>query len=126
MNQAVFLLFTLSILTMAVLHSIALTFSLYWVYLWLDIPMHILGGATVALGYQSKFLLKRIEHRLSFGLPATVLFVLMIGGAWEVYEYLVDPILTEYGIDTVLDLVMDAVGAMFGYVVARGMKHLEP
>ncbi len=124
-NQVVFLLFALGVTTLAILHGIALMFSLYWVYLWLDIPMHILGGATAALWYQSRFLLRGFEDRLSFGLIATIVFALVIGGAWEVYEYVVDPILTEFGVDTVIDLVMDTVGAVIGYMVARAMMRLE-
>lgn len=125
MYQAVFLLFTLSMLTLAVLHGIALMFSLYWVYLWLDIPMHFLGGATVALGYQSRFLVHRFERYLSFGFGATLGAVLFVGGAWEVYEYLVDPILTEFGIDTVVDLIMDVLGGVAGYFVARAVIQLD-
>lgn len=124
-NNAVFLLFALGITTLAIMHCIALMFSLYWVYLWLDIPMHILGGATVALWYQSRFLLRRFERKLSFGLTATIVFALAVGGVWEVYEYFVDPVLTEFGVDTLVDLVMDTVGAVIGYVVARAMTRLE-
>lgn len=124
-NQVVFLLFALGVTTLAILHGIALMFSLYWVYLWLDIPMHILGGATAALWYQSRFLLSRFEDRLSFGLGATIVFALVIGGAWEVYEYFVDPILTEFGIDTAIDIVMDTLGAVIGYTVARSVSRLD-
>jgi hypothetical protein len=124
-NQVVFLLFVLAITTLAVVHSTALMFSLYWVYLWLDIPMHILGGAVVALWYQSRFLIRKFEHRLSFGFLPTIAFALAVGGAWEVYEYMVDPILTEFGIDTVIDLIMDTVGAIIGYGVARSVQRLD-
>jgi hypothetical protein len=125
MSQAVFLLFTLSIVILAVLHGAALVFSLYWVYLWLDVPMHFLGGAVVALGYQSRFMLGKVAHRLSFGLPTTLLMVLVVGGLWELYEYIVGPILPGYAKDTVIDIVMDVLGGLVGYATARAVMRLE-
>jgi hypothetical protein len=124
MHPTIFLLFTLSITMLAVLHTTALMFSLYFVYLWLDIPMHILGGATVALGYQSRFLLSRYAHRLSFGLCATLGAVLLVGILWELYEFSVGPLLNGYILDTALDIVMDICGALIGYGTARAVAKL--
>lgn len=125
MQKTVFLLFTLSVTTLAVLHALALTFYLYWVYLWFDIPMHILGGATVALGYQSRFLISRAAPVLSFGFRATIVAVLFVGGLWEVYEYFVGPPMnTGYVFDTTLDFAMDVVGAGIGYSVAKAVQKL--
>lgn len=124
MQKTVFLIFALSIIVLAVLHTLSLVFSLYWVYEWLDIPMHALGGATVALGYQSRFGLTRYSDRLSFGFLGTIGAVMFVGVSWEVYEYIVGPILPGYAIDTATDLVMDAVGACIGYVVAKAVAQL--
>lgn len=125
MQKTVFLLFTLSIITLAVLHALALTFYLYWVYLWFDIPMHVLGGATIALGYQSRFLISRFAPALSFSLWGTVAAALFVGGLWEAYEYAVDPSLTiDYAFDTALDFAMDVVGAAIGYSVAKTVQKL--
>jgi hypothetical protein len=124
MHATIFLLFTLSITMLAVLHTTALIFSLYWVYLWLDIPMHILGGATVALGYQSRFMLGRFEETLTFGLCATIGAALTIGLLWEVYEFSVGPLLPGYVLDTAIDLSMDVVGAIIGYATARAVAKL--
>ncbi len=124
MQKTVFLIFALSIIVLAVLHTLSLVFSLYWVYEWLDIPMHALGGAMVALGYQSRFGLTRYSDRLSFGFLGTIGAVMFVGVSWEVYEYIVGPILPGYVIDTATDLVMDAVGACIGYVVAKAVAQL--
>ncbi len=125
MHSAVFLLFSLAITTLAIVHGIALAFSLYWVYLWLDIPMHALGGVSVALGYQSRFMLSRAQPLLSFGFFATLCAVLVVGLTWEVYEYIVGPILPGYAIDTAIDIVMDILGGTLGYALARAMRSLS-
>lgn len=126
MQRFVFLFFALSLLTLAGLHAAALTFYLYWVYLWFDIPMHILGGATVALGYQSRFGLSKFAHKLSFGLISTLLFVLAVGLVWEGYEYVVAPTFKEgYLEDTIIDIVMDLLGGLIGYAVARALQKLS-
>lgn len=124
MKKTVFFLFTLSIVLLFVMHTAALLFSLYWIHPWLDIPMHALGGATVALGYQSQFLLSRYRDRLSFGYYATICVVLVVGILWEVYEAVVGPILPGYMLDTSIDIVMDILGASIGYVVGRAIMKL--
>src|SRR3989344_5622067 len=37
------------LLIVAMLHSAAIYFSLYWIYRWFDMPMHFLGGLLVGL-----------------------------------------------------------------------------
>lgn len=126
MQSLVFLFFTLSLLTLAGLHAAALTFYLYWIYLWFDIPMHILGGATVALGYQSRFGLSRYAPRLSFGILSTLLCVIVVGVLWEGYEYVVaPPIKAGYAFDTLTDLVMDIGGGTIGYIVAKSLQKIS-
>lgn len=39
-----------SLVTLALVHYLSFEFFLYWKYLWLDIPVHILGTITVAFG----------------------------------------------------------------------------
>ena len=120
------LFFALSLITLAGLHAAALTFYLYWIYLWFDMPMHVLGGATVALGYQSKFLLGRFSSSLSFTPVGTLLFVFVIGVSWELYEFTLSPALKDfyYFRDTLSDLSMDIIGGTIGYIVARALQKL--
>lgn len=124
MLPTVFMLFVISISVLFAVNTAALMLSLYWVYPWLDIPMHALGGVTVALGYQSRFILSRYKHKLSFGFLATVGFVMLIGVLWEVYEFIVGPLLPGYLLDTLTDLVMDFLGGVLGYIVARAVIRL--
>ena len=96
----------------------------YWTYRWLDLPMHVLGGMWVGLvalwlwyysGYQHK------TSRIAVS-PLTVALVggLVFGVAWEAYEFLVwiigAGLPVNYVTDSVLDLVMDVLGASIAFM----------
>jgi hypothetical protein len=121
-HKNTFILLVISVVTLAMLQAVALYFSLYWTHRWLDIPMHALGGATVALGYQSRFLLKRFESTLSFDFFSTILFVLAVGLVWEVYEYGVGTPVAGLTLDSVIDIGMDMIGGTVGYIVAKSVS----
>ena len=126
MQNPLFYFFGLSLILLACFHAVALTFSLYYIYLWFDIPMHILGGITIALGYQSAYIFKKYAQFLPRTFLATLAAALVIGGGWEVYEYAVG-VMTG-GIfsasDTLQDIVMDAIGGAVGFVVAKAIRTL--
>jgi hypothetical protein len=114
----------LFIWTIAFMHIAAEQLYLYWTYRWLDIPMHFLGGAWVGLAalwlwYYSGHL-RRKEG------PATRPLLVALGGGlafglvWEVYEFLIwmfggAGLPLNYVSDSLLDLVMDASGAVFAF-----------
>jgi hypothetical protein len=117
MNQvSLKIIFYLS-LVLAILHGLAMYFDLYFFIWWLDIPMHVLGGALVA--YVACFLYQRlctsgvvIEQRTAmYGVIfASVLFV---GVAWEYFEYSKDltfNTIGSYRMDVIKDIVMDLLG----------------
>jgi len=97
---------------LAVLHVVALDQYLYWKYLWLDIPMHALGGVVIG-AFVAPFM--HGKHTLWFFLWCASLFI-----AWEIFEYVSDisrgPDLVP---DTLLDLCMDTLGACVPYALAR-------
>ncbi|MDP3763081.1 MAG: hypothetical protein Q8Q92_00225 [bacterium] len=97
-----------------VLNLIALTLYLYWTMGWYDIMMHFLGGITI--GMLVIWFLK-IEDRSLKSFLTAVAWVIVVGGAYEVFEYVNDLTFStqEYSIDTAIDLVMDALGAIFAY-----------
>lgn len=96
-----------------ILHFSAVANSLYWFLPWLDIPMHILGGAWVAMLY---FWLypknKSIVNCLSF--------VALLAVFWEFAEFFVDhlPFLEKFGsfqgdvADTMGDLFFSLLGGL--------------
>lgn len=120
----IFFLITGSIL--AVTHVLALKFYLYWRYLWLDMPMHFLGGVVVGL-----LLYTLYDLRLSL-VPRTprwftvVLFVLMVAMMWEIYEVLIGiPMLEDYLFDTVSDLIFGGVGGVVAFLLGNQFRKLS-
>lgn len=112
---------------MAIVHLIALQLYLYWRFWWLDIPMHVLGGAVAAFGV---FAFRDLSLP-GFGLLAkrlclVMLFVVLVMIAWEVFEVWAGiPIQDDYVLDTSIDLTMGFIGGLLGYVVARNLDKLQ-
>ncbi len=112
-------LFLLALSVMAIAHSVFSAFFLYWSYPWIDVPMHLLGGMVVALGFLTYVPLARMRTRRP--LLVTLGAVLVVGCAWEVFEFHSGITLTERlpVLDTALDLVCDLLGGMAGYVCVQ-------
>lgn len=89
---------------------------------WIDIPLHLMGGAWVALLFfrlfGDLFFEKLYEHKYEAArvLILAVAFSVLIGVFWEFFEYL----LTQYTpiefqgslTDTMGDLLMDILGSL--------------
>jgi len=111
---------------LAASHYLSLEFYLYWRYLWLDIPMHTLGGMVAALGLFVPYDLQLPlpERWLSFW-PAMT-FVLIIILSWEVYEVMIGiPIDPTYIADTLTDILVGLFGGMVGYRVGTRVYELS-
>lgn len=103
-----------SSILLAVFHFWALADFLYWRYRWFDIPMHVLGG--VAIGAFAVILLRSYRPISYF------FFVLSAAVAWEVFEHYASIATVpgeSYVLDTMHDLLNDALGAVLVYIVAR-------
>lgn len=97
---------------LALVHIIALEGYLYWHYVWLDVPMHFLGG--LAIGTFLVGFLIRFRPRLY-----VVLFVLLML-SWEAFEFAFGvPKESNFYFDTSLDLLMDTLGGVTAYAIAR-------
>ena len=101
----------------------SLTDALYDRVWWYDIPMHLAGGAAVALGMH--LALASLERRkLTPRLPPCLrlLFLVaaaaLVGVAWELYEFLMDlyvhlgPVVQPSVADTMKDFANDLIGAV--------------
>jgi len=120
--DTVFILFFISLVTLAIVHVFAQIFFLYWLYLWFDIPVHFLGGIVVALGYQSASSLRIMLPKTWLNILPTIIFVMLVSVAWEIFEVVADVPFTE---DTAFDLIIDFFGGIGGYFLAVKMRSLE-
>jgi hypothetical protein len=108
------LLVTLALsLAVISLHLYALEHFWYWKHRWFDIPMHVLGGATVGAFFIALTDTKRPLAYLGG--------MFLIGAGWEVMEYTNNITSGEpgYWFDTLHDILDDAIGAIIAYVIAR-------
>lgn len=120
-------IFTLSVLIL-VLHLLASEFFWYWKFWWFDILMHLLGGFVIGL------CVLWVIHKMTWRGSTLAMFVgvvtatLVIGIGWEVFEYIYGIAGKDnYQVDTVTDLIMDAIGAVLAckYVYKRH-QHIVP
>lgn len=118
--------FLTAISVLAVVHVLAVELFLYWRYHWLDIPMHALGGAAVALSFFALHdLFPKYPKRLLYPTPV-LLLTLLVALMWEVFELKAGiPIEEHFAIDTTVDLIMDMLGGILGYVVGYAVSSLD-
>ena len=122
--NTVFFLIASSILL--VVHLLATKLYLYWLFSWIDIPVHFLGGSVVALGVFSAYDLRLPLPKRWLSFVPVFLFVLMIALAWEVYEIEIGiRIDANYVTDTLTDIFMGMFGGAVGYVVGNRLYSLK-
>ncbi len=116
------ILFFIALTTLALLHQLALMYSLYWVYAWFDVPMHFLGGVIIGLGTQTALFRRVMPIRVET-IWMCLVVVFAVGIAWEIFEWwfvLADAV--NYKLDTLSDLVFDLMGGTVGYMIATLYK----
>lgn len=97
---------------LAVLQHVAVDNYLFWIYPWFDVPMHYIGGVAIAA-----FL---VALSPKFRPRAFIVLFTLLMIAWELFEYMFGiPREANYVFDTLLDFLMDALGAVTVYVIAR-------
>jgi hypothetical protein len=110
-------------LLVAILDKIAMLLFLYWTTAWADIVMHFLGGyliATIAIFifFMSGWI--KFPRTKLVGLITIISTVLIVGLGWELWELftgLTDVIIHKG--DTILDLIMDILGALGAYITHK-------
>ncbi|MEM9336432.1 MAG: hypothetical protein AAGA35_01080 [Patescibacteria group bacterium] len=109
---------------LAVVHIIALELFLYWHFLWLDIPVHLLGGCVAGLGLYVLRDLRIIPALYCFKLWQILGFVIIVAGLWELFElFIVGREIEENFIqDTIIDLIMGFLGGWIAYYVGESSK----
>lgn len=99
-------------------------YSAMW---WFDIPMHIMGGMFLSLFGGALFFRKLRDLSNKEALVTILLFALIIGLGWEVFEYIVQTIIKGQQLanipDSIKDMVMDLLGGLFtSFFVLRSIK----
>ena len=97
---------------LALTHTWALTDYLYWYFVWLDVPVHLLGGLTLGM------LLISFSRTFRPWFYIAGIAVVILG--WEVFEMGIGMRReANYIFDTSLDIFMGTLGAMLAYVLGR-------
>jgi hypothetical protein len=114
-------LFLSTLCTVGIVHLLATSFYLYWKYPWFDIPMHFLGGVVCAFGFSILPFFRIILPTRYTSVYGYVVFVLIVGIAWEIFEVVSGISLQEHDfiIDTLTDIGMDIAGTLSAYLFIR-------
>jgi hypothetical protein len=126
-NSALLYIGFLLIIALGLLHFSAEFFYLYWVYWWFDALMHFLAGLSGGLVTywvlaDSSWWSRWIGRRDWDYIMAVFLCVMMVGIAWEIFEYTNGIIQSHerYQFDVINDLILDGVGALLaGFIGTR-------
>lgn len=92
--------------------------NLYYELLWLDVPMHILGGIGVAS--LTNTILIYNKRNVSYFRIFIAYAVIAIG--WEFYEYFFSPTFVHAAyswLDTFSDFINGLIGASVLYIIVR-------
>ena len=123
-----------ALIVIGIFHVFALINSWYWSFPWMDIPMHIIGGAWVAcVGFwymNSSQRLRDIFASLSDFEKFVILlgFVVLVGIFWEFYEFFYDINFKEKFAftqgdmilaDTLGDLLNDMIGGAIVFLAGK-------
>ena len=113
----------LAVAVISLLHLLSVWFGWYYIYTWIDNPLHVMGGAFVALLFLNLFLVRKPQITFHHPLALFVLglsFVAFIGIVWELYEFFSDIFILhayppfsappDLHFDTLKDLVNDLLG----------------
>lgn len=96
-------------------HNIFNYFSLYWMYYWLDIPMHLIGGILIVLSLF--FLQNKLPEIYFFKNKFYILVYLFITTIiWEIYQVLAGKEIDEnYTISTMFDISLGMIGGITAF-----------
>lgn len=120
-------IFLVALTTLAGVHLLSLQLFLYWYYVWLDLPVHFLGGIVVALGmFAFRDLHVPLARYVAPYFARVTIVVVLVMITWEVFEVWAGiPIMANYRFDTALDMLTGFAGGLLGYYVGLKMSSLK-
>src|SRR3989344_863105 len=119
-SQAFILLFLVFIL---VSYGLALWFKLLYLFWWLDMAHHFLGGAWIALFFNwcAKRFNSHVSARAFLFATAVLGTVALAGVFWEFFEFILNRYVINIGFlgyeDTLSDLFFDLLGGALAFLV---------
>ncbi len=102
---------------LCVVNWLANTFYWYVTIGWFDMPMHGIGGVFVALCGAAALAKRKSVLTTSELLITILLFVFVVGLAWEYYEYIVQFFVKGVQLASISDSISDLICDMIGGVV---------
>ena len=124
MLQLTTIFFLISFSLLSAIYYLSLRLFLFWKLEWLDIPMHIFGGAIVALGV---YTLRDLRFVSQCWLTTSVVLgvVLLVAIARELFELHFGLVFdANYYVDTASDIVLGLVGGYIGHIVGKRLHSL--
>src|SRR3989338_4833796 len=111
--------------------GVGMWFNLPFLIWWFDIPLHFAGGFWVFLF--SRALIKKLNLKIDGQFSGLAYFIWLIGAvaligvSWEFTEFIGDRFIFKFGFtylpkifeDTLLDLLMDLLGGVLGWMLYR-------
>lgn len=126
MLKPVVSLLLISLATLAVIHIISIELYLYWQIWWLDIMMHLFGGAIIAFGVFTLYYFRILRLKRSPSLLVVMSLVALIAVSWEIFQYVITVELpNDYVLDTMTDIICGVVGGALGYIIGKRLQDLE-
>jgi hypothetical protein len=91
--------------------------SLFWAYPWYDIMLHLMGGLSIGSWASAVVLRMRLRPVASF--MFVIGAILVLAGAWEVFEYVAGLVREEgYLVDTTQDILNGLAGGLTIWIFA--------
>ncbi|KKT14601.1 MAG: hypothetical protein UW76_C0016G0021 [Parcubacteria group bacterium GW2011_GWF2_44_8b] len=119
------------VILLAVVHFVADALYLYWALWWFDNLSHFLAGFSLGffslhIFYESGLFGNKLS--LSKAVFISFIFVMILGGVWEIFEYIngLTQSTEKYSLDVIHDLLSDALGAILALLLSpllAGSRH---
>ncbi len=106
--------FWLPLLVFLIHILIFVPFGIYTLYGWADIPMHFIGGASIAYSFILVFRKCKDEIQIKDKLVKVIILLALVGLSailWEFFEFFAYSIVELY--DTLFDMFMGLLGGLF-------------
>ena len=108
---------------LAILHAIALKFSLYWEISWFDNLVHTFGGVVLSLLLYTLVDIRILTARWVESIVRVSALILIVILGWEVLGVImVQGFKENFITDTTFDLLFGIVGSVIGWFIGRQLR----